>query len=137
MRVGESASEILVRIEPHLEAERERESKELIETVRDRVRQDYLATAGFQRTLVALQEGKVDRLVIEQDQEREGARCTQCGFVFGREIDRCPYDGSPADGGVDVVEEVIRLAESQGADIQFVPSGEAQDLAGIAALLRF
>jgi peptide chain release factor subunit 1 len=137
MRVDESASEVLSRIQQQVEAERERESRELVQLLRERVRQDYLATAGFQSTLVALQEGKVDTLVIEQDQELEGARCTQCGFVFGREVDQCPYDGSPADGGVDVVEEVIRLAEAQGAEIEFVPSGEVEDLAGVAALLRF
>jgi peptide chain release factor subunit 1 len=137
MWVDESTSEILSRIEPHLEAERDRESRELIQVVRERVRQDYLATAGFQSTLVALQEGKVDTLLIEENQQREGARCTQCGFVFGREVERCPYDGSPANPGVDVVEEAIRLAEAQGADIEFVPAGEVQDLAGVAALLRF
>jgi peptide subunit release factor 1 (eRF1) len=137
MRVDESTNQIFVRIEPYLAAERERESRELIEILRDRVRQDYLATAGFQSTLVALQEGKVDTLVIEENQEREGARCTQCGFVFGREVERCPYDGSPANPGVDVVEEAIRLAEAQGADIEFVSAGEVQDLAGVAALLRY
>jgi peptide chain release factor subunit 1 len=137
MSVDESTSEILSRIEPHVEAERERGTRELIQLLRDRVQQDYLATAGFQSTLVALQEGKVDTLVIEQGQEREGAKCTQCGFIFGREVDRCPYDGSAANGGVDVVEEAIRLAEEQGADIEFVAAGEVADLAGVAALLRF
>jgi peptide chain release factor subunit 1 len=137
MRVGEAPTDLLARIDPHLQAERERESRELIQLLRERVEQDYLATAGFQRTLVALQEGKVDTLLIEEDQEREGARCTQCGFVFGREVERCPYDGSPTDAGIDVVEEAIRLAETQGADIEFVPAGEAEDFAGVAALLRF
>lgn len=137
MRVGEPSSEVLARIEPHLQEVRERESQELLQKLRDRVREDYLATAGFQSTLVALQEGKVDTLVIAQNQERAGARCTQCGFVFGRQLDQCPYDGSPAESGVDVVEEAIRLAEAQGADIEFVGEGDVGDLAGVGALLRF
>lgn len=137
MGVDEPTSEVLARIEPLVEAERERESRELVERVRERVRGDYLATAGFQATLVALQEGKVDTLVIERDQQREGSRCTQCGFIFGREIERCPYDGAPVDAGVDVVEEAIRLAEAQGADVEFVPANEIGDLAGVAALLRY
>jgi len=137
MRVDESAAEILQRIEPHIQAERERESQELLQVLRERVRQDYLATAGFQSTLVALQEGKVETLVIGQDQEKEGARCTQCGFVFGREMASCLYDGAETEGGVDLVEEVIRLAEAQRAEIEFVPRGEVGDLAGVGALLRF
>lgn len=137
MRVGEPTTELLSRLEPHLQADRERESRELIQLLRERVRQDYMATAGFQSTLIALQEGKVDTLLIDQDQEREGTRCTQCGFVFSRDVAQCPYDGSPANGGVDVVEEAIRLAETQGADVEFVSPGEAEDLAGVGALLRF
>lgn len=136
-RVDESPSEVLSRIEPHLQAEHDRESQELLTSLRERVRQDYLATAGFQSTLTALQEGKVDTLVLAQDQDRDGARCTTCGFVFAREIGTCPYDGSPTEDGVDVIEEVIRLAESQGADVQFVAAGDVGDLAGIGALLRF
>jgi peptide chain release factor subunit 1 len=137
MRVDESTSEILARIEPYLDAERERESQEVLQLLRERVQQDYLATAGFQGTLTALQEGKVDTLVIGQDQQREGTRCTQCGFIFGRDVEQCPYDGAPTNGGVDVVEEIIRLAEGQGAEIEFVPRGEVGDLAGVGALLRF
>ncbi len=137
MSVGESSSEILAWIEPHVVAERERESRELIQRLKDRVLQDYLATAGFQSTLVALQEGKVDTLVIEENQEREGTRCPQCGFIFGREVARCPYDGSPTTAGVDAAEEAIRMAETQGAEVEFVAAGEIGELAGIGALLRY
>ena len=105
--------------------------------MRERVKQDYLATAGFQSTLTALQEGKVDTLVIAQDQELDGARCSQCGFIFARELDSCPYDGATATGGVNVVEEAVRMAESQGAEVKFVPASTVQDLRGVGALLRF
>lgn len=137
MRVGEPSGEVLSRIEPHLKELRERESQEVLQELRGRVREDHLATAGFQSTLTALQEGKVDTLVIAQGQSHEGSRCTTCGFVFGREVERCPYDGSPTESGVDVVEEAIRLAEAQGADIEFVAAGEVGDLAGVGALLRY
>lgn len=137
MSVDQPASEVLAELEPHLDAERERESMEILDLVRARVEQDYLATAGFQSTLTALQEGKVDTLIIAQDQEREGARCTQCGFVFAREVETCPYDGSATSAGVNVVEEAIRLAETQGAEVEFVSPNAVQDLRGVGALLRF
>jgi peptide chain release factor subunit 1 len=138
MGVDETASEILLRLQPHLDAERKRESDELLELLRERVKEDYLATAGFQGTLSALQEGKVDTLVIAQNQDdRTGARCTQCSYVFPREVETCPFDGAETVGGVNVVEEVIRMAEAQGAEIEFVPATEVQDLRGVGALLRF
>lgn len=137
MRVDQPASEVLAELAPHLEAERERENIEILDQIRDRVDQDYLATAGFQSTLTALQEGKVDTLIIAQDQDREGARCTQCGFIFAREVESCPYDGGPTTTGVNVVEEAIRMAETQGADVAFVSANAVQDLRGVGALLRF
>lgn len=137
MRVDEVTSEVLARIEPHLEAERERESKETVQLLKERVEQDYLATAGFQSTLTALIEGKVDTLVIAQDQDREGSRCTKCGFIFAREAETCPYDGAKTTQGVNVVEEAIRMAEAQGAEIEFVATTAVNDLRGVGALLRF
>jgi peptide subunit release factor 1 (eRF1) len=131
------ASEILARLQPHLDAERESHEQELIEQVRDRAAHDYLATAGVQGTLTALQEGKVDTLVLARDGQMQGARCSQCGFVFVREVNRCPYDGSEQLEPVDVMEEMVRLAQQQGADIQFAEANAIADLRGAAALLRF
>jgi peptide subunit release factor 1 (eRF1) len=109
----------------------------VVDQLRDRVAHDYLATAGFQGTLSALQEGKVDTLVLASDQHRDGVRCERCGFVFAREMDACPYDGSGTLAGVDVVEEMLRMAEGQGARIAFADPSEVQDLMGAGALLRF
>jgi peptide subunit release factor 1 (eRF1) len=137
MRVDEGTSEVMARIEPHLEALREQESRELLNQLRERVQQDYLASAGFGSTLSALQEGRVDTLVIAQDQEVLGSRCSKCGFTFAREIETCPYDGAPTEPGVDAVEATIRIAEEQDAEVRFVPAAELRDLRGVGALLRF
>jgi peptide chain release factor subunit 1 len=137
MWVDEPASKVVAELEPHLQAERERESKHLLQVLRERVRQDYLATAGFHGTLTALQEGKVETLVIAQDQEREGSRCPGCGFVFASEVATCPFDGTELKPGVNLVEEAVRIAQEQGADVEFVPGADMGDLRGIGALLRF
>lgn len=137
MEVDDPSAEILRRLEPHLRGEEERQSREMIVQIRDRVAHDYLATAGFQGTLTALQEGKVDTLVLAMDHQRDGVRCGQCGFVFARELKSCPYDGSDVLEGVDVVEEMVRMAEGQGVAIAFADPGDVSDLKGAAALLRF
>lgn len=137
MSVGEPASEILARLEPHLEELRERESRESVEELRQRVGEDYLAAAGFQRTLAALQEGRVDTLIVAPDSEREGTRCSRCGFVFAEGVERCPFDEAPVEGGVDLVEEAIRIAKEQGAEVTFADAGQLGAMAGVGALLRF
>ncbi|MGI9182969.1 MAG: VLRF1 family aeRF1-type release factor [Longimicrobiaceae bacterium] len=137
MGVDDSTSEVLARIEPHLRAEREREAREVVEVLLDRVGQGYLATAGFQSTLTALQEGKVDTLVMARDHERNGARCPQCGFVFARDPGSCPYDGTATEEGIDVVEEMVRMAEEQDSEVEFVEPGAVAEVGGVGALLRF
>lgn len=138
MPVDDPAPEVLRRLEPHLRLEQERSSQELIAQVRDRAAHDYLATAGLQGTLSALQEGKVDTLVLARDGgEVQGVRCAKCGFVFVRDVTRCPYDGGEEMERVEVMEEMVRLAETQGAEIQFADANAIADLRGAAALLRF
>lgn len=137
MPVDDPAPEVLRRLRPHLEAEQERSRRELIAEVRDRAAHDYLATAGVQGTLTALQEGKVDTLVLARDDEAEGVRCARCGFVFARGVTRCPYDGGEEMEPVEVMEEMVRLAETHGADVRFADRAALADLRGAAALLRF
>ncbi|HET7459694.1 MAG TPA: Vms1/Ankzf1 family peptidyl-tRNA hydrolase [Longimicrobium sp.] len=137
MWVDENATEVIRQLEPLLRAELERTLHEVVEQVRDRVVHDYMATAGFQGTLSALQEGRVDTLLLARDQRRDGVRCAQCGFVFARELEACPYDGSTALTDVDVVEEMVRMAEGQGVTVAYADPGEVADLKGAGALLRY
>jgi peptide subunit release factor 1 (eRF1) len=137
MWVDENAAEVVRQLEPLLRGELERAQHEVVEQVRDRVVHDYMATAGFQGTLSALQEGRVDTLLLARDQRRDGRRCAQCGFVFARELEACPYDGSTAMTEVDVVEEMVRMAEGQGVTVAFADPGEVADLKGAGALLRY
>jgi peptide chain release factor subunit 1 len=137
MPVDDPAPEVLSRLEPHLRAAQERAEREVVQQVRDRVAHDYLAIAGLQSTLTALQEGKVDTLLLASNQRRDGRRCGQCGFVFARSLETCPYDGSNALEEVEVMEEMVRMAEGQGVPIAFAEPGDVEDLKGAAALLRF
>lgn len=137
MWVDEPAAGVMEKLEPLLRADMDRHNREVVEQIKDRVAHDYLATAGFQGTLTALQEGKVDTLVLASDHRQAGVRCVQCGFVFARELKACPYDGSSALDSVDVVEEMVRMAEGQGVQIAFAAPAEVQELKGAGALLRF
>ena len=137
MAVDSSTPEVLARLEPHLREAQDRSEAEVLAQVRDRVAHDYLAIAGVQGTLTALQEGKVDTLVLASNQRRDGRRCGQCGFVFARTLETCPYDGSTALESVEVMEEMVRMAEGQGVPIAFAEPGQVEDLKGAAALLRF
>jgi len=137
MDVDERSSEVIRHVEEMLKGEREQTARGLVAELHDRVANDYLATAGYQGTLAALQEGRVEQLVMARDDQREGRRCESCGFPFVQAVERCVYCGSDSLQAIDATEEVVRMAEGQGARIEFVEAGTMRDLRGVGAFLRF
>ena len=82
MPPGLSTAELVLHLAPVFRAIVERDEAAAVNALLERVRQSHLATAGFHDTLVQLQEGKVDRLIIARNAERDGVQCTQCGFTL-------------------------------------------------------
>jgi peptide subunit release factor 1 (eRF1) len=134
---GESATEILARVEPFLAEQRVRTQTETVTLIHDRVRNHHLASSGVHETLVQLQEGKVDRLVVAMDMERKGAQCQRCGFFLARQDASCPYCGGETNNGVDIVEAMIRMASEQQIPIEFADPGALSELKGVGAFLKF
>ena len=108
-----------------------------LDLVQDRVRQSHFATSGLHDTLVQLQEGKVERLVVARDLEKDGVQCTQCNFYLVRRDGSCPYCGGELRDGIDLVESMIRIAANQEVSVDFVAGDTMKDLKGVAALLKF
>jgi len=88
--------------------------------------------------LVALNERRVQTLLLEPAMDRRGARCPQCGMLTVEANGRCPADGSELEEVDQLREAAIEAALAQGADIFVVPHyPDLGPLQGIAALLRF
>jgi peptide subunit release factor 1 (eRF1) len=101
------------------------------------VQQDYLAVAGFQDTLLQLQEGKLDTLVMARTAERTGTQCLRCGVYLVAPDGACNYCGGKIEEGIDLVEAMIRLAAEQEVDITFGDASTMSDFDGTGGLLRF
>lgn len=137
MAVGAPTAEIVRALQPVLDDISRRSEAAALDLVQDRVKQAHYAASGLHETLVQLQEGKVERLVVARDLEREGVQCTQCGFYLVRRDGGCPYCGGSLRNGVDLVESMIRIAANQAVSVDFVPSDRMRDYNGVAALLKF
>jgi peptide subunit release factor 1 (eRF1) len=137
MALTASAPDIARALEPVLEDRSRRSEADALDLVQDRVKQAHYAASGLHETLVQLQEGKVERLIVARDLEREGVQCTQCGFYLVRRDGGCPYCGGSLRNGVDLVESMIRIAAHQEVTVDFVASDRMRDLNGVAALLKF
>ena len=129
--------DVTERLEEFFRAQVESETARAVGVLRDRVEQKHRATSGFHRTLEQLQEGKVETLVLGRGVERKGARCGTCSFLLVRRDSPCPYCGGELRNGIDLTEEMVRMAAEQEVPVEFVPADSVADLDGVGALLRF
>jgi peptide chain release factor subunit 1 len=122
-----------------LEMDLERRQEE--ETV-SRVAQEASAgtgrgVSGLQDTLVALEAGRVETLVVAADLSAPGVRCPSCGHL-APSGDTCAACGSRTEDVPDVVEESVELALRSGARVESVGQvPRLEEIGGIGALLRF
>jgi peptide chain release factor subunit 1 len=114
-----------------------RREAEAVDRLRDRVRTHHFATTGLHDTLVQLQEGKLERLVVARSLDRAGAQCTHCGFYLVLREGDCPYCGGEVRDGVDLLESMVRMAATQDVPVDFVGSDVLSDMDGVGALLKF
>lgn len=132
-----SAAEVLRSLQPVFEEHARRNEAAALNLLQDRARESHFAATGVHETLVHLQEGKVETLVVARDLQRTGVQCMQCGFYLARRDGVCPYCGGALRNGVDLVESMIRIAANQDVGIEFVAADTMRDLQGVGALLKF
>jgi peptide chain release factor subunit 1 len=93
---------------------------------------------GPEATLEALNERRVQTLMLEPGFDRRGARCQSCGLLMLETGARCPADGGPVEEVEHLREAAIEAALAQGADVMVVRHyPDLGPLQGIGALLRF
>lgn len=121
-----------------LEGERERQALE-------RLGEPSRGAEGLLGVLEALNERRVEALLLADGYSVAGARCPQCGWLGPEGPSHCPADGSELEPRADVVEAAIELALQQSAEVLPFPrrdedGGTFQELdrrGGIGVLLRF
>ncbi len=133
-----SADVVLARsleIEERLEEEKERATLELLRAESSAGRQ---AVIGYPKVLEALNDDRVDTLVVPLGSRAEGRRCTTCGSLWtaGK---RCATCGGRLEPVPDVVESAVAAALRQSARIETVRLADPGALDGeqIGAILRY
>jgi peptide chain release factor subunit 1 len=95
------------------------------------------AARGVADTLAALNERRVERLLIDPGFDRPGQRCPVCGLLLSDSEDRCPADGSPLEDLEHLREAAVEAALLQDAAVTVIHHHEDLRQPGIGALLRF
>jgi peptide chain release factor subunit 1 len=89
-------------------------------------------------TLKAVQDFKIQSLVIKEGYREPGYQCQGCGYLTSIEMPTCPYCGGAFNKIPDVVELAVHKVLQQGGDVEFVHSDHAGNkFKDIGAILRY
>jgi peptide chain release factor subunit 1 len=124
---------------PLLEELEERREAEALERLAEAGGGPARAIAGLPGVLAALNERRVETLLLAERFAAAGTECPACGWLGEEGLAECPADGTPLVSRADVVEAAIELALQQSAGVLPIrrKAEQLQRHGGIAALLRF
>jgi peptide subunit release factor 1 (eRF1) len=129
--------ELLAAAAPVLEAWRAREEETVVERWREEAGRNGRAAAGWEPTLEAASDGRVDLLLYRNGIRHAAFQCPKCGRL-AVEDGTCPLDGTrmeETDEGLDVA---VHQTLSNGGKVWAVTTrGDLDPVEGIGALLRY
>jgi peptide chain release factor subunit 1 len=131
-----TAERVLERAQPVFEElEDEREAAAL-----ERLGEGARAACNLEEVLRALNERRVECLIVDERFAAPGTTCPECGWLGPDGVRTCPLDGHELERLEDLTEAAIELTLQQSAEILAIRRRreEIQERAGgVAALLRF
>jgi len=132
-----STDQLVNRIMATLQTAAVSEERRISEQLYDRLANDYLAVAGLEETLLRLQSGQLETLVISDQFETRGQRCSRCNSLFAPTVPTCLYCGGET-VEADLRNWMEKLAERQRLRIEILQDRSFLDhLGGVGGFLRF
>jgi peptide chain release factor subunit 1 len=130
-------AELLELAAPVLERYREERETEAVERWREETGREGRATAGWESTLEAASDGRVDLLLFSEGVGHPAFRCPQCGRVAANG-GTCPLDGTSMEESADGLDLAVHQTLARGGRVWAVRHRrDLEPVEGIGALLRF
>jgi peptide chain release factor subunit 1 len=115
----------------------DRRDAELLDRWREEAGRNGRAVAGWDATLEAASDGRVELLLVQNGVDREAYRCPACGRAQTTD-GACPLDGTtmePCAAGLDLA---VHQTLNHGGSVRvFEDRRDLEPVGGVAALLRF
>jgi len=128
---------LLGAVQPLLDEARAREEREALDRWREEAGRDGRATAGWEQTLEAASDGRVELLLVDDAANHEAFQCPACGrgqIVNGN----CPLDGTRMEPRPDGVDLAVHQTLAHGGAVRVTETSDDLGSAeGIGALLRY
>jgi peptide chain release factor subunit 1 len=129
-------TELLEVARPLLEQARTRQEEDALERWREEAGRNGRAASGWEQTLEAASDGRVDLLLLQEGTTREAFQCPQCGRAAAAG-GTCPLDGTRMEERDDGTDLAVRHVLAHGGSVIVVGREALGEHGGIAALLRF
>jgi peptide chain release factor subunit 1 len=131
------APELLGLARPVLERWRAQQEQAALERWREEAGRNGRAAAGWERTLEAASDGRVDVLLFREGVDHPAARCPRCGRVAVAE-GKCPLDGTSMERSADGLDLAVHQTLIHGGTVWAVQHRQdLEPVEGIGALLRY
>jgi peptide subunit release factor 1 (eRF1) len=132
-----SPAELLEVVSPVLERWRDKKEANTIERWREEAGRNGRAAAGWEETLEAASDGRVELLLFQEGVDRQAWRCPACGRVAAGP-GKCPLDGTALDGHAEGLDLAVHRTLAHGGTVWSVRGRrDLEPVEGIGALLRF
>lgn len=131
-----SASEVLDRTMGIIQDSVDERKRQLVKNVISASFNDK-GSLGLDNTLVAIQEQRVQTLVIAEGFGAPGSVCAHCEYLTLQSTDECPICDGKARQVPDIVEHLVRRAIGMDVEVAFVEDEELSQAGSIGALWRF
>jgi peptide chain release factor subunit 1 len=133
-----SPSDLLAIAEPWLEQARLHDETKELERWQEEVGRNGRASAGWEQTLEAASDGRVELLLFTAGSQQRAYQCPRCGRASVRD-GACPLDGTRMEEREDATDLAVHQTLAHGGAVRAL-TRERPELApveGVAALLRF
>jgi peptide chain release factor subunit 1 len=131
------APELLALATPVLERWRAEQEQAALERWREEAGRNGRAASGWQQTLEAASDGRVELLLFQDGADHPAARCPRCGRV-ALEDGKCPLDGTSMERSEDGLDLAVHQTLIHGGTVWAVQHRQdLEPVEGIGALLRY
>jgi peptide chain release factor subunit 1 len=132
-----SPAELLQAALPVLEEWRERSEAESIERWKEEAGRNGRASSGWEETLEAASDARVDCLLFQEGVEHSACVCPACGRV-SLSGGRCPLDGTEMEERAEGLDLAVHQVLAHGGQVLALRHRrDLEPVGGIGALLRF
>jgi peptide chain release factor subunit 1 len=131
------ANQLLEAARPVIDARCNMRESELLERWREEAGKNGRATSGWDSTLEAASDGRVELLLVQNGVDQKAYQCPECGraqLTNGR----CPLDGTSLERRDDGLDLAVHQTLAHGGTVHVVRGrDDLRPVGGMGALLRF